>query len=340
VIDPLVQVTDLVFDLGRRRVGRDGDAELTQQADAEGDGVGEVVAVGQAVHLHRGRVGPLHRGGMQVLDGPVFLVGLLEPAHAVEGGLAAGPHLEQRGGVPPVDQRKRGAEQRAGQRVVGDHPGVVGGPPQQLDHPPPLGWILDRVDHGQILLGRGREQIRRAGQPPGHGQVQLSPPDRAQPVQDRLLDPVVPEPHRLLRPRLDHQHTLIQSRSQQPLQHPGRLTGRHLQRARRRPPTETGHHLHHPPRPLRHHRDRRPQQPISSLRPVEPGPHLDRVPTPTHLRHAEHTVPAHRVEQLHRLVRVPRRVRPDQLDQPRRRTRIHMQHLGNHRHQTRPGQIG
>ena len=69
VVQPPVQVLDLGVELGREPVGgRDGDAEVAQRRQAEGDRVGEAVAVGQAADLHRRRVRALQRGRAQLLD--------------------------------------------------------------------------------------------------------------------------------------------------------------------------------------------------------------------------------------------------------------------------------
>ena len=54
------------------------------------------------------------------------------------------------------------------------------------------------------------------------------------------------------------------------------------------------------------------------------------VPPPPGGRRGQHAVAAQRVEQLHRLVRIAGRVRFDQLDQARRRGRVHVQHLRDH----------
>jgi hypothetical protein len=56
--------------------------------------------------------------------------------------------------------------------VIADQARLVGGAPQQPHHRSPLRGVADRVDHRQVLLSRDREQLRRLGQPPRHGQPQ------------------------------------------------------------------------------------------------------------------------------------------------------------------------
>ena len=121
----------------------------------------------------------------QPLDRPVLLVRLLQAPQAVQRRVAAGAHLDQRGGLVRVDQPQRGGQQRVHQRVVADQPRLVGGAPQQPHHLTALRRVVDGVDHRQVLLRRDREQLRHPGQPPRHRQLQGASPLRVQPAQDR-----------------------------------------------------------------------------------------------------------------------------------------------------------
>ena len=84
MVQPSVQIAELAVEVGGEPVrGRDNDAELTQRPDAQADRVGETGPVGQAEHLHRGRIGTLQDGGAQPLDHLILLVRLLKASQAV-----------------------------------------------------------------------------------------------------------------------------------------------------------------------------------------------------------------------------------------------------------------
>ena len=189
---------ELVVELGGEPVRRrDGDAELAQRLQAQPDRLRETVPVGQAAHLHRRRVRALQGGGAQPLDGAVLLVRLVQAPDAEQGGVPAGVHLHQRGGLARVDQPQRARQERVHQGVLADQRRLVGGAAQQPHHPSALRRIVDRVGHRQVLLGRDGEQLRHLGQPPRHGQLQGLSPRRIQPGQNRLAEAVVAKPHRL-----------------------------------------------------------------------------------------------------------------------------------------------
>ena len=293
--------------------------------------------MGQAAHLHRRRVRAVQHGRAQPFDRAVLLVGLLQPPQAVQGGVTAGVHRGERGGLARVDRRKRGGQQRMDQRVVADQRGLAGGPPQQPHHLAPLGGIGDRADGRQVLLRRGREQLRHPGQPPRHGQLQGAPPPGLEPAQHRLADPVVPEPHRRMRPGLGHQQALLESGRQRLVHRTGRLAGGGLQHAELGTPAQARHRLQHGPGLLRQGGGTRRQQP-GHLGPAQVRAHRRLVPPPPGGRRGQQAVAAQRVEQLYRLIRVAARVRLDHRGQARGRGPVHAQHLGDHRGQARARQ--
>jgi hypothetical protein len=339
VVQPPVQMLDLALDLGGGPIRRDADAQFAQQSDAQLDGVAEPVPVGQAAHLYRSRVRALRGGGTEALDRPVVHLRLLQAPQAVPGALAADVHLDERGRLAPVDQWQGGAEQRADQRVVTHRSGVGGGVEQQVHHPLSFGRVVDRVGHGQVLFGGDSGEFGRPGQPTSHGQLQLTPRVCVQPAQDRLLDAVVAEPHRLVGTGLDHQDTLVDRRCEQLFQHTGRYAGRGAQRRHGGPPPQARHRLHQLPglrRQGRHGCHRR----AAGLGAAQAQACGGRVPAPSRGRRGQHAVTAQRVEQLHGLVRVPGGVRLDHLGQVRRRGRVRVQHLGDHGDQTGHGQVG
>jgi hypothetical protein len=78
--------------------------------------------------------------------------------------VATGVHLDQRGGLPRLDQPQRGCQQRVHQHVVPDQSGLVGGATQQPHHQVSLRRVGDGVDHRQVLLRGHREQLRHPGE--------------------------------------------------------------------------------------------------------------------------------------------------------------------------------
>ena len=129
------------------------------------------------------------------------------------------------------------------------------------DHPTALHRIVDRVDHGQVLLGRDREQLRHPGQPPRHRQLQGAPPLRFQPAQGRLADAIVTKAHRLMHPRLGHEQPVVERGRKRMLHHVRRLGGRRLQQAQLGAAAQTGHRFYEPPRCRRQGLAPRRQQP-------------------------------------------------------------------------------
>ena len=207
--------------------------------------------MGQAAHLERRRVRTVQNGGAQPFDRGVHLVRLLQPPQAVKRGVTAGVHFGERAGLTRLDRPKRGGQQRMHQRVVPGQHGLAGGAPQQPHHLALLRGINDRIGHRQVLLRRDREQLRHRRQPPRHGQLHGAPPPGLQPAQDRLADPVVPEPHRRMCPGLCHQQALIEGGCQRLIHHVGRLAGGGLQQAQLGPAAQARHRLRHLPGLLR-----------------------------------------------------------------------------------------
>ena len=162
-LQPSVEVQQLLGDvLVVRRLGH-RDTEFAQQAHSQLDGLGDATAEGERVHLNRGGRRTVDDVGPQVLDGPVLLVGLVQPADAVQGGQPAAVQLDPLGGVLDADQPERALQQGVHLRVVGDRPRLLGGAAQQLDHLPAFPRVEDlrRPGQGQELPGRRREEIGR-----------------------------------------------------------------------------------------------------------------------------------------------------------------------------------
>ena len=333
VVQPPVQQAEPVVELGLRDVGRrHGDAELAQRCHAELDGFGHTDAIGQAPHLQGRRARPFCRAAAQPLDPAVLLVGVLETAEAEQGGVPRGVHAHARRGVVDVDEPQRGGHERLDHGVVADQPGLVGGAVQHRHHLTALGRILDRVDDRQILLGGHGVQLRHGDQPPRQVQLERASPLGVEPAQDRLADPVMPEPHRDTLAGLDDQQALVEGGRERPVDVRRRRAGRDPQDADLGAPAEARHRLDDPLGVGRHRRHARRQGPGHAR--TGPGARARRRSSQRHPAAVAVNTPARRsaLSSSTTLVRIARGVLVDRGRQIGRGSRVDAEHVGDHRH--------
>ena len=252
--------------------------------------------------------------------------------------MAAGAHLQHRGGISGVDQPQRGGQQRVHRRVVAAQPRLVGSLPEQGHDAAPLRRFLDLVDDREVLLRSDREALRHGGQSTGDRQLPGTSLLPAQTVQEHCADAVVPKSPRLARPGVDHEQAFLERGREQLLDRVRRLAGRGLQQGQLRSPAQTRHRLDHLPGPRRHPRDARPEQ-LGDLGPSQPITSRPVVPLPAVSGWRQHAVALQCVEQLDGAVRVATRVRLDRRHQPRRPRAIRVQHVGDHLDEARFGQV-
>ena len=273
--------------------------------------------------------------GPQPLDRAVLLVRLVQAPQAVQGGVAAGVHLDQRGGLARVDQPQRGGQQRVHQRVVADQ--RAPGRRRAAAAPPP-----DAAPRGRRPrrppAGTARPRPRTAPARAASRRAMASCRSRrrcgSSPPQDRLADPVVAEPHRLSRPGLDHQQALVEG-GRQRLRPPRRPARRSRSAAGSARPARPG--TPSPP-PAAATRPAAPRPGAASSRPASDRPRCARTAAASH-RHPPAvavSTPSRRSALSSSTVSygLPGGVRVDHLDQVRRRGRVHVQHLRDH---GRPG---
>ena len=335
-LEPTVEVLELRVDIGGASVRRQVDPERPQRVRAELERLGNPLPVREAVHLHRRGIGALQRRGGEALDHEVLGVRLIQTRQAVQRGVAGSVRLDQRGGFTWVDQAQGCCQQRVHQPVVADQRGLVGRAPKQVRHPSPLRRVVERVDHGQVLLGRDGEELRLGGEPPCHRQLDAASPRWRKPGHDRLMDAVVAEAHRLTPPRLHHQEAVVEGGRQPFLHDAGGLAAGGLQNAQLGPPSEACHRLDHLPRRHRQGVDAR-RRYARGLGLVEMTPDRRVVPPPSRGRGRQQPVAAQSIEQLDGLVRVAGRLALDRPDEAGRGVAFHVQRLGDHRDEARPG---
>ena len=259
----------------------------------------------QAAHLHGRRVRALRRRRAQPLDAAVLLVGLVQAAEAEQGGVAARAHRDERGGVgrgrpaaaprpaarPPARSRRSA---RPGRRRAAAAPTTGRRSPASST----------ASTTGRYCSAATAKQLRHAGQPPGHGQLQGAASRRVEPAQDRLADPVVAEAHRGFRARLHHQQAFLERRA--PAAAPPRPPARRSRSAagsarlaRRGTPS--------PPAARARRATRQAASTVATSACPRWARTAARVPPPAARRRRQHAVAAQRVEQLHGLVRVAAR---------------------------------
>ena len=339
VVQPPVQQAEPVVELGLHDVDRrHGDAELAQRCHAEPDGFGHADAIGQAPHLQGRRARPFCSAAAQPLDPAVLLVGVLETTETEEGGVPRGVHAYERRGVVDVDKPQRGGHERLHHGVVADQPRLVGGAVQHRHHLTALGRILDRVDDRQVLLGGHGVQLRHGDQPPRQVQLERASPLGVEPAQDRLADPVMPEPHRDTLAGLDDQEALVEGGRERPVDLRRRRAGRDPQDADLGAPAEARHRLDDQLGLGRHRRHARRQGP-GHLGPAQAHAHGSPVPAPPGGRRSQRAGAAQRVEQLDDLVRIARGVLVDRGRQIGRGSRVDAEHVGDHRHDAWRSQV-
>ena len=288
--------------------------------------------------LHRRRIGALERRGGQALDDAVLLIRLLETRQAVQRGVAGGVHRDQRGGLTGLDQPQGCRQQRVHQPVVADQRGLVGSAAQQVATPSPLRRVVERVHHGQVLLGRDGEGsgtaasrraiascvLRRRG-----GGSRVSTVSRMRSWRKRRAGCAPGSSTRSASSRAGSSRS-----SRTPAPWGWRSAGRQLGSPLRGTPS---------PRPARATAPagrRYAPRPIRRLGLAQTTADRRAVPPPSGGRGRQHPVAPKGVQQFEGLVGVAGRMALDGLDQTRRGGAVHVQRLGDHRDEARHRQVG